>query len=459
MQHFFANFSLMEKYWQNLLRWRGVLRRRMYKILIGLIVAAVIALLAIRMMPRSKLPVDEVASPTQEKTSAPQASARQAEADDSRFREWIMGNTGTGSQGEAGLREFAWRADPSGFSYSELERLLDALAEDAAEGLALMDRILEEPSSRWKPMERERLLRRAGALAAEADFEGLAGRLEVLGTLAERSFFAQGAAEALAKRGVGESLAWAETLESELQASAFYGAGRAWAQTNAEEAIEWAEGLEEPEIRQQALSGLAAGWALTAPEEAYEYAANAPKDLRGGLIVELAGAVALSNPKQASQWAVEGGLLSSVGDERQKSILEEGVFGWASQDFEGVFAWSERIARSDLRDAAMTSWVDYWAQEKPQEAAKWAAKFPTKRARADMLERALARWSQANPQDVAGWFERRPVELDELVLWKQTLRRTAESDWTASQDLVDAIAEPTFKRIGEELMQSLPVLE
>lgn len=433
----------------------------MYKILVGLIVVAVVALLAIRMMPRSKPPAEEVSTPikTQEEATAPQDSARQAEGDDSRFREWIMGNAGARARSEVGLREFARRADPSGFSYRELERLLDVLTEDAAEGLALMDRILEEPDSRWKPMERERLLRRAGALAAEADFNGLAGRLESLGTLDERSFFVQGAAEALAKRGVGESLAWAETLEAELRASAFYGVGRAWAQTEAEEAIEWAEGLEEPEVRQQALRGLAAGWGLTAPERAYAYAANAPEDLRGALIVELAGAVALSDPKQASQWAVEGGLLSSVGDERQKAILEEGVFEWASQDFEGVFAWSERIARSDLRDAAMISWVDYWAQEEPQEATGWAAKFPTKRARADMLERALARWSQDNPQDVAGWFETRPVELDELVLWKQTLRRTAESDWMAARDLVDAIAEPTFKRIGEELMHSLPISE
>ena len=433
----------------------------MYKILIGLIVVAVVALLAIRMMPRSKPSADEVSAPikTQEEEAAAQDSARQAEPDDSRFREWIMGNAGAGAQSEAGLREFARRADPSGFSYRELEGLLDALAGDAAEALVLMDRILEEPDSRWKPMERERWLRRAGALAAAADFGGLAGRLEMLESLDERSFLAQGAAEALAERSVGESLAWAETLEADLRAAAFYGAGRAWAQTEAKEAVQWAEGLAEPELRRQALCGLAAGWVLTTPEEAYEYAANAPEDLRGGLIVELAGAVALSNPKQASQWAVEGGLLSSVGNERQKAILEEGVFEWASQDFEGVFAWSERIARSDLRDAAMTSWVDYWAREEPGEAAKWAAKFPTKRARADMLERALARWSQANPQDVAGWFEKRPVELDELVLWKQTLRRTAASDWMAAQDLVDAVAEPTFKRIGEELMRSLPISE
>lgn len=431
----------------------------MYKILIGLIVVAAVALLAIRMMPRSKLPADEVAAPTQEETTAPQDSARPAAPDDSRFREWIMGNAGTGAPSEAGLREFARRADPSSFSYRELEGLLDALAGDAAEALVLMDRILEEPDSRWKPMEKERLLRRAGALAAEADFEGLAERLEVLGTLDERSFFVQGAAEALAKRGVGESLAWAETLEAELRASAFYGAGKAWAQTEEAEAVQWAEGLEEPELRRQALSGLAAGWALTAPEQAYEYAANAPEDWRGGLMVEMAGAIVLSDPKRASQWAVEGSLLSSVGDARPKAILEEGVFEWAGQDFEGVYAWSERIARSDLRDSAMTSWVDYWSQEEPKEATEWAAKFPTKQARADMLERALARWSQANPLDVAGWFETRPVELDELVLWKQTLRRTAESDWTAAQDLVDAIAEPTFKRIGEELIQSLPVLE
>ncbi len=431
----------------------------MYKILVGLIVVAAVALLAIRMVPRSKAPTNEVSPKTQEEPMAPQDSARQAPADDSRFREWIMGNAGTGAPSETGWREFARRAEPSGFSYRELERLLDSLAGDAAAGLALMDRILEEPSSRWKPMERERLLRRAGALAAEADFEGLAGRLESLETLAERSFFVQGAAEALAKRGVGESLAWAETLAAELRASAFYGVGRAWAQTEAADAVQWAEGLAEPELRQQALRGLAAGWALAAPEQAYEYAVNAPEEVRGGLMVELAGAVALSHPKQAAQWAVEGSLLSSVGDDRQKAILEEGVFEWAAQDFEGVFAWSERIARSDLRDSAMTSWVDYWSQEEPKEATEWAAKFPTKRARADMLERALARWSQSNPHDTAGWFEKRPVDVEELVLWKQTLRRTAKSDWTAAQDLVDAIAEPTFKRIGEEFMQSLPVLE
>lgn len=367
-----------------------------------------------------------------------------------------MGNAGT--QSEAGLREFARRAEPSGFSYLELEKLLDSLAEDAA-ALALMDRILEEPDSRWKPMEKERLLRRAGALAAEADFEGLAERLESLESPAERAVFVQGAAESLAKRGVEESLAWAKTLETELRAPAFYGVGRAWAQKEASEAIQWAASLEEPQVRRQALSGLAAGWALTAPEQAYQYAANAPEDWRGGLIVEVAGAISLSNPKQASQWAVAGSLLSSVGDPRQKAILEESVFGWAAQDFEGVSAWSKRIARSDLRDVAMTSWVDYWAQEDPKEATEWAAKFPTKQARADMLERSLARWSQANPQDAAGWFENRPVNLDELVLWKQTLRRTAESDWTAAQDLVDAVAEPTFKRIGEKLIQSLPVAE
>ena len=133
----------MEKCRQNLLCWCGVLGGRMYKILVGLIVVAVVALLAIRMMPRSKPPAEEVSTPikTQEEATAPQDSVRQAEGDDSRFREWIMGNAGARARSEVGLREFARRADPSGFSYRELERLLDVLAEDAAEGLALMDRI------------------------------------------------------------------------------------------------------------------------------------------------------------------------------------------------------------------------------------------------------------------------------------------------------------------------------
>ena len=60
----------------------------MYKILIGLIVVAAVAFLAIRMMPRSKQPAGEVSAPTQREAMAPQDSARQAETDDSRFREW-----------------------------------------------------------------------------------------------------------------------------------------------------------------------------------------------------------------------------------------------------------------------------------------------------------------------------------------------------------------------------------
>ena len=60
----------------------------MYKVLVGLIVVAAVAFLAIRMMPRSKPSADEVSTPTQREAMAPQDSARQAETDDSRFREW-----------------------------------------------------------------------------------------------------------------------------------------------------------------------------------------------------------------------------------------------------------------------------------------------------------------------------------------------------------------------------------
>ena len=81
IQHFFADsfrngIFRMEKCWQNLLYGRGVWGGRMYKILIGLIVVAVVALLAIRMMPRSKPPAEEILATMQREAMANAVSIR-----------------------------------------------------------------------------------------------------------------------------------------------------------------------------------------------------------------------------------------------------------------------------------------------------------------------------------------------------------------------------------------------
>ncbi len=421
----------------------------MHKILIGLIVVGVVAIVVIRWFSR---PTPESPAPTEAAEKPPaQTPAEKPKLGDARYQE-LMRRTGTAGRSEEGLRDFARRVELNRLTYRELEELFESLASDPETSMMLMERVLEEPAYRWQPLEKERLLRRAGVLAAATDFNGLMERLADLDSVSDRTFFAQGAAETLARQGIEKGLDWAKALDEEaLRAPALYGVGKAWAQQEVDSAIQWAEGLEEPESRRQALSGLVAGWTLEEPEEAYEYAANVLEDLRDSLIVEAAGALSLSNPKQASQWAVASG-----GDPRQEAVLEESIFGWAMEDADEVEEWSDEIRRSDLYETAKISWAHHWSQNEPQQATEWAAKFPTKSGRARMLERTLARWAQTDPYEAARWFQNRTPNLEELTLLKETLKRIAGKDIDLAQAWVDEIAEAAFKIIGQQTIQSFP---
>ncbi|MCS1409602.1 MAG: hypothetical protein M2R45_02786 [Verrucomicrobia subdivision 3 bacterium] len=426
----------------------------MAKILLGLIAAGFIIFFVLRMMPRSTPEADPAEAEVENLASGSSASV-EAATGDSRFQQLMRkmtGEEGAVGRSEEGLRQFVQRVDPNQLTFRELSELFQALADDPETGLALMDRVLEDPDRRWKPTEREKLLRRAGALAAAADFGSLASRLDALETFADRSGFVQGAAEVLADQGIEESLMWVESLgETALQAPAMYGVGKAWVQKETSSAIQWAEGLEDPESKRHGLGGLVAGFALEDPEQAYAYARGASSELSDGLIVEVADAISLTDPKQASEWVV-----TAVGGSKQKAVLEESVERWAEQDFDEVEKWSWLVANSDLRDTVRISLADYWSHDDPEKATKWAADFPTKDARARALAKTLTQWAQFNPQEAASWFQRRPVDLEQIRLLKQALRTLGEEDLAAAEAWVNEMTEPTFKQIGQRTIQSLP---
>ena len=426
----------------------------MVKVLIGLIFLGIAAYIVLRLMPMA--PSEGL--PTAVADSGTQSSKEQGAVGvgKNRFQQLMMKATGEDGEGIVtgeGLRQFVSRVDPNRLTFRELDELFESLVDDPETGLLLIDRVLEDPRREWKLTQKESLLRRAGLLAATADFGSLDGRLDELESFGDRSLFVQGAAEGMAGQEIEKSLMWIESLgETALQVPALRGVGKAWGQQDLTVATQWAEGLEDPEEKAAALKGLVAGWVLEDSDTAFEYAQNAPEDLIDGLIVEAAGSLTLKNPQLASQQVV-----MAMSDPKQKAVLEESVAGWAESDFEGVAAWSMLVSNSDLRDTAMISLADHWSKDDPKKATEWAEAFPTDDAKARMLAKTLPQWVQANPAEAASWFKERPIDLPQIKLLTKTLQDVGKNDRAQAQAWLDQLESPAYNQIGLGVIQSLPV--
>ena len=427
----------------------------MVKILLGLIGLGFVAYFAIRLMPPSNPGGESNYSVESGVLSNQNPEATTSGPGNNRFQELMA--KATGENGGAGrnaesLRQFVSRVDPNRLTFRELDELFESLSDDPGTGLLLMDRILDNGERQWKPIEKEKLMRRAGVLAAQADFGSLSSRLDEMEAFADRSLFVQGAAEGLAGVEIDKSLMWIESLgETSLQAPALRGVGKAWVKQDLETAKKWAEGLEDSDGKAEAMKGLVAGWVLEDSKSAFEYAQNAPEEMVDGLIVEAAGSIALTQPQEAAQKVV-----MATNDPKTKAVLEESVSGWAEDDFEGVAAWSMMVSNSDLRDTAMISLADYWSKDDPKKATEWAESFPTADARARMLGKTLPQWAQTNPTEAAEWFQGRPVDLPQINLLRKTIETLGAEDLGMAQDWLNQINEPGLKQIGQGIIQALP---
>ena len=423
------------------------------RVLLGLIALGALAYVGIRLLPTAGGPPNTQV--IEEGASLGEAGARDqnAQVSGSRFQDLMRGASGTGD-GEnlsaGGLRNFVGRLDPDKLSFNELEELFETLADDPAIALSLMDRVLESVDREWGTVEKELLLRRAGRLAALADFTGLDGRLDDLEVFGERALFVQGAAAGLAAQEVEKGLEWVASLgESALQAPALRGVAQSWSQADPTVARQWAEGLEDPIEREQALRGMVAGWAAEDADAAYEYAVASDSDIADGLVVEAATSIVSRDPKRASQW-----LGATTPNPQQKAVLEKSVADWADDDFEGASTWAKFVSNTEVRDTATASLADHWSRDEPAEATAWVDEFPDTPVKARMLEKTFPRWAIEDPAESAAWFQGRPFDVTQMNLLRKTLKALADEDLSAAEAWLEEINQPGAKQIGESFIRS-----
>ena len=315
------------------------------------------------------------------------------------------------------------------------------------------------------------------------------GQAEMLGALAG----------AIAQHAPQEALALAETLDGAARRQVAEAALQAWAQTDAQAAMNALEEFDDLRLANDAKFSILAQWSAADPRAAFEWALTQKTSMDNMHLAAMPlQQLAMSDPAEALRLAEE---LDGM---RKQAALAGIVSTWADSDPHAAAAWLES-ASGDMSQAV--SAVAYaFAQRSPSEAFEWVSTLPKESQQmalhslvsatasqspeqavsligtirdAELRDEAtmtlVMGWSQSAPREAAQWVARRAAAEQRPALYHQVfhswgfhdrdgaqaelrkLRRQDERDWAAlglvtSAAFDDAdFAERVYDRIrGEE---------
>ena len=314
-------------------------------------------------------------------------------------------------------------------------------------------------------------------------------RAEMLGALAG----------SIAQAAPHEALALAETLDGAARREVARAALQAWAQTDAQAAMNALEEFDDLGLANDAKYSILAQWSAADPRAAFEWALTQKSSMDNMHLAAIPlQQLAMNDPAEALRLAEE-----LDGMQRQMAVASV-VSTWADSDPHAAAAWLES-ASGDLSQA-VSSVAFAFAQRSPSEAFEWVSTLPKESQQvalhslvsatashspeqavrligtirdAEMRTEAtmtlVMGWSQSAPRDAARWVarsadaEQRPTlyhqvfqswgfhDRDAAEAELRQLRRQDERDWAAlglvnSAAFDDAdFAERIYDRIrGEE---------
>ena len=170
-----------------------------------------------------------------------------------------------------------------------------------------------------------------------------------------------------APSSVQPASASAETLETILAVC------ETTARTNPLAAIDAAAGLAPSPSRDQALAHAVSEWADTQPEQAAEWAAQVPDPaLRNELLAAVAVASAEEHPEFAGELAVTNLTAGPV----QNNALVSVVQRWAQSAPEAAADWVSEFPEGPVRSAAAENLFEIWTAQDRSRAERYVGQLP-----------------------------------------------------------------------------------
>ncbi|MDB2673839.1 hypothetical protein N9Y81_02670 [Akkermansiaceae bacterium] len=187
--------------------------------------------------------------------------------------------------------------------------------------------------------------------------------------------------------------------------------GSYWANKDRTAALNWANGLEDKDLRQNAIGGIYQTWASANPADAAQHLGSIsnPED-RQQLLTSIAGSWASQDPEAAQDWLntlpgndrfeAARSTISSLGHASPRTAAE--LFDRMALQAAGN---EEEVQRINHQASSIAS---NWSNHAPKEAATWAAGITSEDHQANAYRSIASNWTLFDPPATATWIDTLP---------------------------------------------------
>jgi len=187
----------------------------------------------------------------------------------------------------------------------------------------------------------------------------------------------------------------------------------AWSQTDALSALAWAQQLPEGQVKENALLMTRYRLASQDPEAvAMQIDTLDESDSTSSLVAAVAEAWALKDPAKALAWA--GTLPGS----EQTLAMAKVAKSWAGRDPAAAANFVAQLSAGEMQNEAARSVISSWANRDPEAAAAWVSQFPAGDLRDRGINLIVTDWNMIDPGKARDWVLNLPVGAPQNIAFK-----------------------------------------
>ncbi|MCB1204910.1 MAG: hypothetical protein KDN18_11670 [Verrucomicrobiae bacterium] len=192
------------------------------------------------------------------------------------------------------------------------------------------------------------------------------------------------------------------------------------ARNDLEGSIEWAEGLPEGDIKENAFSSILSEWSRENPEEAVLYGLKIENDdRRRRSLGNALSQWAYQDAVEAMTWAVK-----NLEKEDQENLIPQSLIGrWVDQDADAASEWVAALPEGSLRNRSVTSLISSWADDDFVAAGEWIKRLPKGESRDSAAQQYANEVFQTDPEAALAWAESIGDESNRLSQMESFARR------------------------------------
>ena len=214
---------------------------------------------------------------------------------------------------------------------------------------------------------------------------------------------------------------------------------------NREVLLKFLDSLSNPSVRKSQLNRLLSNWANSNPEDALNWALTNASDLDlGGLIRKLHKGWLQSDPEAALN-----GLLSSRNDKMDEDTKMElvtyGLRKMASENLSQALEWTQNQT-GDTQNAALLGLAREWGKASPENAAVFAENMQESKSKTYFTAGVMDEWVIKSPEEAIAWASKQSVDRSGNIAIN-AVNKLASQDLSKAKVLIPTIEREDIRNV------------